>query len=294
LAVVALAAAYALSGVRVIGPAERGLVQRFGRVLAVEAGPGVHVGFPLGIERLTRVKAQRTLRVSIGVTAPDRVLGGLPLAEESQFITGDRNLVEVQMSVQYVIRDPARYLFVAASPELAVRHACEAASSEVLCGLPVDGVLTLQRAEIQRQVQALAQEQLDRLDVGAQLLAVTQERAAPPEAVADAFRAVTDAKADRERLLAEAEGYREDVLPRARGEAAATLAQAQADAFATVAWAQAEANRFEMLRAQVNTEPDVARRRLHAEAVEEALRRSRTVVVDPDRIGPLRLVEEGP
>jgi len=294
LALVAAALAYALSGVRVIGPAERGVVQRFGRALEVQATPGVHVGLPVGIERLTRATVHRTRRVTVGSAAADRILGGVPAAEDSQFITGDRNLVEIRMSVQYVMRDPLLYLFAVADPDVAVRHVCEAALSDVLCGTGVDAVLTLQRSEVLRRVQDQAQELLDRMGVGVQLLAVTQERTAPPEAVADAFRAVTDAKADRERLLAEAEGYREDLLPRARGEAAAILEQAQADAYAMVTLARAEADRFTTLSAEVAVQPDLARRRLHAEAVEESLRRSRTIVADPKRAGPVRLVEEGP
>lgn len=284
---------YALSGIRLIGPAERGVVQRFGRVLGVQASPGLHLGWPLGIGRLTRVEVHRSRRVSIGVSVPDRVLGGLPAPQDSQFITGDRNLVEVQLSVQYVVRDPVSYLFGLASPEVTVRYACEAALNDVLCALPVDGVMTQRRAEVQLRVQELAQSRLDRLSAGVQLLAVNQERAAPPEAVADAFRAVTDARADRERLLSAAEGYREDLLPRARGEAAGILAQARADAYAEVTIARAEADRFEAIRLQAASAPALTRRRLHAETLEGVLGRSRTVVVDPQQIGPLRLVEEG-
>jgi len=291
---VLILAGYGLSGLRVIGPTERGVVQRFGRVLDVQIGPGVYLGWPLGIGKLTRVEVHRTRRLSIGASVPERLLGGLPDPQESQFITGDRNLVEVQLSVQYVVRDPVPYLFGMADGELTVRHLSEGALNDVLCGESVDAVLTLRRAEIQRRVQELAQQRLDRLGAGVQLLAATQERAAPPEVVADAFRAVTDARSDCARVVAEAEGYREDLLPRARGEAAAILAQAGADGFAEVTAAQAEAGRFEAIRVQAASAPGVTRQRLHAEALEEVLGRSRTVVVDPDRVGPLRLVEEGP
>lgn len=289
----ALLAGYGLSGVRVIGPAERGVVQRFGRVLEEQAGPGVHVGWPLGIENVTRLEIHRTRRVSIGVSLPERLLGGLPDPQDSQFITGDRNLVEVQLSVQYVVRDPVAYLFGMAEAEQTVRYLSEGALNDVLCGQSVDAVLTLRRAEVQQWVQELAQQRLDRLGAGVQLLAVTQERASPPEAVADAFRAVTDARSDRSRLAAEAEGYRDDLLPRARGEAVAVLAQAQADGYAATTIAHAEAERFETIRLQVASAPLLTRQRLHAEALEEVLGRSRTVIVDPDRVGPLRLVEEG-
>jgi membrane protease subunit HflK len=164
----------------------------------------------------------------------------------------------------------------------------------VVAGMPVDHVLTLRKAEISVRVRDLAQRTLNRLGVGVQLLSTTVERAAPPEAVADAFRDVTSARADRGRRIAEAEGYRDDLLPKARGEARKIGADAEASAFATVELARARAMRFERTLNQAALSPELTRRRLYAEAMEEILGRTRKVVVSPRAAPEVRLVEEGP
>jgi membrane protease subunit HflK len=160
--------------------------------------------------------------------------------------------------------------------------------------MSVDEILTRRKAEIQLRVREGAQQILAAEGAGIQILSVSQERTAPPEKVADAFRAVTSARADRGRMIAEAQGYREDLLPRARGEAATILQQAQADAYALVADAQGRAERFENIRAQTEKAPELTRERLHAEMAEEVLGRTRPIIVSPDSTDDLRLIEERP
>ena len=285
---------YAVSGIRIIGPAERGVVQRLGRVLESRAEPGVHCGLPLGIERLTRIEMGKTRRVSIGTDLTQRLLGRLPDPQRSQFLSGDRNIVDLQMSVQYAVSDPVAFLFRTAKAEAEVKRACESALCSEVRRMSVDDVLTLRKAEIQLRVRERAGQVLEDHGVGVRVLSVALERAAPPEAVADAFRHVTSARADQGRKIAEAEGYRDDLRPKARAEAYRIQEQASADAYATVELARARASRFEKILSEASASPELTRRRLHAETAERVLGRVRKVIVGPDGPTDLRLVEDGP
>lgn len=283
-----------LSGIRVVGPAERGVVQRFGRVVDDHVTPGIRFGLPAGIEKMRKVQISKARRVSVGGGGADGVAGNLPDPGRSQFFSGDRNIVDIQLSVQYVVADPGLFLFACADPDAAVRGACESALCEIAARMPVDEILTLRKAEVQLRVREIAQSIVDGHGIGVQILSVSQERSAPPEKVADAFRAVTSARADRDRLIAEAEGYREDLLPRARGEVAAIVGQAEGDAYQVVAMAEARAKRFERVLEQAQGASALTRRRMHAEAIEDILSRTRKVILKPGAAGDVRFIEEGP
>jgi len=293
LPVVALLA-FACSGIRTIGPAERGVQQRFGKVINDHIRSGIHFGLPLGIDRLTRVATQKARRVGVGINVTDRLMGVLPDPAQSQFVSGDRNIVVIQLSVQYTVTEPPLFLFTTADPAGAVSRACEAALCEVVGKMPVDQILTVGKAEVQRRVRQLAQEMLKRYDVGVRIISVTQEKAAPPERVADAFRAVTNARADRARMIAEAKGYRDDLLPRARGEAVAIRQAAEGQAFETVALAEGKAAAFEKVLSQARLAPEMTRRRLHAETIEKVLRRTSNVLISPTNRAAVRMVRETP
>ena len=286
--------AYAVSGTRVIGPAERGIVRRFGRLLPTQAEPGIHFGLPLGVEQLTRIEIGKTRRVSIGADLTQRLLGRLPDPQRSQFLTGDRNIVDLEMSAQYAVSTPGAFLFRTVHPTEEVRLACESALCAEVQRMSVDDVLTLRKAEIQLRVRERAGRILADHGVGVRVLSVALERAAPPEAVADAFRHVTSARADRGRKIAEAEGYRDDLQPKARAEAYRIQEQARAEAYATVERARARAARFEKVLSEASSAPELTRRRLHAEAIESVLARVRKVIVAPDVATDLRLIEERP
>ena len=286
--------AYGLSGVRIVGPAERGVIRRFGRVVSAQVRSGVHLGLPWGMDKLTRVEMRKARRVVVGMATTDRLLGSLPDPSQSQFLTGDRNLVTMQVSIQYVVEDARDFLFGCRDPEGAVRRACEAALCEVVSGMTIDSVLTLRRAAVQRQVLALAQQTLERHRIGVRLLSVTQERSAPPEGVADAFRAVTSARADKGRKVAEAEGYRDYLLPETRGQAVGIRRAGEADAFAVVALAEGKASRFESLLSEASRAPEVTRYRLYTEMLEQVLPKTRKIIMTADDANGIRLVEESP
>ena len=286
--------AWVFSGVRMIETAERGVVQRFGKVVNEHVPPGIHPGLPLGIERMTRVAVRKTRRVGVGVSLTDRTLGTLPDPVVTQFLSGDRNIVDLQLSVQYAVADVTAYVFDVSDPTGLVRRICESAVSDIVRRMSVDEVLTLRKAEVQLRTRDKAQKLLDRYRSGIQILSVSLERASPPEAVADAFRDVTSARADKGRKVAEAEGYRDDLLPRTRGEVERILSEARADAFDIVQLAEGRAERFESIRAEAAGSAGLTRQRLHAETMEQVLNAARKVLVPREGATDVRFIEEQP
>ena len=284
-----LVVAWLATGVYAVRHNERAVVQRCGRALDELRGPGLHFGFPYGIDVVKRLKVLETKRVAVGVALGERALGRKIEPQQAETLTGDRNLIVVSAVVHYTIRyDPAdedpveelkAYLFRAADvPEL-VRAAAAAALIPVISGMGVDDVITVGRETIRAEVKLRTQQALDRCGVAVVVTDVLIEDQGPPQEVADAFRDVTNAVADMERTIDEAEGYRDRVLPRARGEAKRTRIEAEGFATEVVQKARGDAARFEQIAAQAATSRDLTARRLVLETVEEVLPRLRKVVI---------------
>ena len=136
-------------------------------------------------------------------------------------LTGDENIVDINFTVFWLIKDAQSYLFNIRNPEATVKSAAESAMREIVGETPIAAALAEGRGKIESQTQALLQRILDSYGAGIQITQVQMAKVDPPAPVIDAFRDVQRALADRERLRNEAEAYRNDILPRARGEAAA-------------------------------------------------------------------------
>jgi membrane protease subunit HflK len=278
------------TGVYSVGHNERAVVRRCGRALDELRGPGLHVGLPYGIDRVTRLKALETKRTAVGMALGERALGRRIEPQQAETLTGDRNLIVVSAVVHYTIRydpnddDPVAklraYLFHAADVPGLVRGAAGAALTSVIATMPVDDVLTTGRETIRAEVRRRTQRRLDRYGLAVDVTDVLLEDLAPPQEVADAFRDVITARADRDRAINEAEGYRNRVLPQARGEAKRTRTEAEAYADEVVKKARGDAQRFEKIAAVAATSRDLTSRRLILEAMEEVLPRLRKVIID--------------
>ena len=170
--------------------------------------------------------------------------GVADVPEESLMLTGDENIVNIDFSVFWVIKDAGNFLFKIQDPQATVKAAAETAMREVIAKNKIQNILTEGRSKIEVEVQEIAQLILDEYGSGIQLTQVQTQQADPPEQVIDAFRDVQAARADRERSKNEAEAYANDVIPRARGEAEQVLQQAEAYKKEVVAKAEGEASRF--------------------------------------------------
>lgn len=277
-----------LSGFHIIQEGKRGVVTRFGRYVET-IGSGLHWRFPAPIEQVEVVDVTRRWPLEIGYREG---LGEVP--QEALMLTGDENIVRIHLSVHYVISDPVAFLFNIKDPEphrrrpveverrleKTLRDVTESALREVVGQNTMDFVLTEGRSEVALAVKALVQKVLDSYGAGIAIEAVNLVDAQPPEEVQDAFEDAIRAREDRERFINEAKAYANQIIPKARGEAARILEEARAYRERVVAKAEGEANRFLKVVKAYEAAPEVTRKRLYLETLEEVLGRSRVLLVD--------------
>lgn len=273
---------YAATGFYSVQPNEQAVVRRCGRMLVELRQPGLHFGFPWGIDQVTRLKMLEAKRVSVGVGLADRSLGRLADPLQAESLTGDRNLILVSAVVQYRIADARAYLFHNADVPALVASTTTACLTSIIASMKVDDILTVERIAIQNQVLQAAQARLDRAGAGVQIAAVSLESAAPPQEVAESFRDVTSAREDRQKAINEAQGYANRLIPQARGEAQRTLLEAEAYGDEVTEKARGDAERFRRVAAQLGSGRELTVKRLVIEAMEDILPRLNKVILDPD------------
>jgi modulator of FtsH protease HflK len=251
--------AYLLTGVAQIRPEERAVVRRFGRVVA-RPGPGLWVGLPYGIDRLDRVPIATVRRVSVGYR-PESVEDTPP----GQFLTGDQNLVNLQVAIDYAVGDEPddleRFVLQQDRTDGAIARETEAALAEWVAGRTVDDVLLTGNAALPGWLVKRVQGRLEPLQLGVRVRQASVAYLAPPDEVRSAFEDVntaqTNARAQEQRAHQEAARLARDA------EATVYQLAQQAQAYATtktaLAKAEAEAftKRLEQYRKLKATNPDV-------------------------------------
>ena len=291
---VALATAglWLLTGTYLVAPDQQAVETRFGKVVAPRVMPGLHYSLPWPIERVIKLKVQQAQRLVVGGDAPDSVLGRTqPLA--SQFLTGDQNIINLRVVVQYYVGVPADYLFRHREVARSVGAAVEAELARRIAHRDVDSVLTTEKVAIQDEVRAAAQHRVNEYQAGVILSTVNIEVAGPPPEAADAFRDVASAKADSARIVNEAEGYANDVIPKARGEAQQMLEVAGAYKQRKINEAVGDAARFTQINAEYTKAAQVTGERLYVEAMEQILPRIKKLIVDKNGNLDLTIIRKG-
>jgi membrane protease subunit HflK len=268
-AVVALAglvlAVWVATGFYRVDDAERGVVTRFGKYQE-STMPGLRWHLPWPVERVERVNTNEIV----------------PFKQQTRMLTADENIVVVDLVVQYRKADPVKYLFNVRDPEATLQDVSESAIREVIGKNKLDFVLLEGRTEIAVLTEKLVQQTLDEYQTGMLVTKVNLQDANFPSQVETAVQDAIKAREDRERLSFEAEAYANDVVPRARGEAVRRQQEAEGYRARVVADAQGEAARFELLLAEYKKAPEVTRRRLYLEAMEEIYGASNKILVDAD------------
>jgi len=259
---------------------EQAVVRRLGAVVSERVPPGLHVGFPWPIDRVDRLKVREQKRLSIGFEVPDRALGRPVNPSGREFFTGDQNLVNIELMLQYTIREPRAYLFAAGSAPDALRQAAEAAMAATAAGRPVDALLTTGKLEVQEELRRRTQETADGYGLGVTITAANIQAVTPPLPVSDAFRQVASAREDRDRIIKEAESYANAAIPAAEGEASRMAEEAIAYRDQKVLQAQGDAARFTQAYQAYRLSPDVTRARLYLETVEEIMPRLKVISLD--------------
>jgi membrane protease subunit HflK len=274
---------WALSGLYRVLPDEQGVVLRFGKFVSTTQ-PGLNYHLPYPIETALTPKVTKVNRIDIGfrsVSDSGFSTGGVAdVSEESLMLTGDENIVNIDFSVFWVIKDAGKFLFKIQDPEGTVKAAAETAMREVIARSEIQPILTEGRSRIEIETQDIIQEILDEYNSGIQITQVQTQKADPPDQVIDAFRDVQAARADMERSKNEAEAYSNDVIPRARGEAAKILQAAEAYKKEVVAKAEGEASRFLSIYNEYKNAKQVTQERMYLETMEKVLADIDKVIIE--------------
>ena len=282
LGIVILLILWALSGLYRVLPDEQGVVLRFGKFTQTTQ-PGLNYHLPFPVERVLTPKVTKVNRIDVGFrSASDtgRTSGVDDVPEESLMLTGDENIVDINYSVFWVIKDAGKFLFKIQSPVVTVKAAAETAMREVIAKSKLQPILTKGRSKIEAETQTIIQSLLDEYESGIQITQVQTQKADPPDQVIDAFRDVQAARADMERSKNEAEAYQNDVIPRARGEAAKILQEAEAYKKQVVAAAEGEASRFVAIYNEYAKAKTVTQERMYLETMEKVLADIDKVIID--------------
>ncbi|MGQ9648111.1 MAG: FtsH protease activity modulator HflK, partial [Thermodesulfobacteriota bacterium] len=268
------------SGIYVVGPGEMGVIRQFGKEVD-QTPPGLRYRLPYPIQTHDVVDLAKVRRAEVGFRT-DQTGRSRPELRESLMLTGDENIVDAQLFVQYVVKDPSQFLFRVRTAEMVLKTSAEVALRSVVGRNTIDYTMTEGRVVVQDEIKKYIQTLLDEYQTG---LLVTEARLLvvdPPEEVKDAFHDVVRAWEDRERLMREAEGYREDIIPKARGEVAQMVRSAEAYKEQRVIRAQGDATKFlDVLRAYRKAK-EVTRERLYLETLDKILPGKEKYVLPPE------------
>lgn len=278
LATAVVLAGYLASGFYLVDTDEQAVVRRFGAI-ADQVGPGMHYRLPWPIDRVDVLKTTSVMQTGVGFVLPEG--GDTPLGME--LLSGDTNVLSIALVLQYVIGDPADFLFRTEDPRGLIRGIAEAVLTETVIAMPVDEVLTTGRLAVQDAVKTGTQEVLDRYRSGIQITSSSIMAITLDASVAQAFQEVTDAMADREKSRNEARMYANNTIPKARGEAHARVREAQAYQEQRVAEAVGNTSRFSALLEEYQKAPEITRSRLYLEAMEQILPQVQMYVIDSEK-----------
>jgi len=267
LILLAVVVIWALSGIYIVDAGKRGVVMQFGAYKDT-VDPGLH-WIPKFVQSVEIVDVENIY---------DEVIGD-QLAE-AIMLTQDENILDIQFSIQYRIKDPREYLFNVQAPDLTLRNATESAVREVVGRSTWDTVTTQGRSEVAAKIETLLQQILDSYKTGLQVTSVNMQHAREPRQVKDAFDDVNKAREDAERMKNEALAYSNDILPRARGNAARVVEEAEAYKSKVIAEAEGDASRFTEVLTQYLKAPRVTKERLYLETMEKIYADSKKVMVD--------------
>jgi membrane protease subunit HflK len=245
---------------------ERGIVLRFGAYQRVWQ-PGLNFRLPWPVEETIRLNVEQVR----------------PFTHQALMLTQDENIIDVEVAVQWKIRDPVKYQFSVFDPDYTLKQVTESAVREVIGKSKLDFVLTEGRSQIEQSQAQLIQETLDNeYGIGIEVSAVQMQPAKPPEEVKEAFDDAIKAREDEQRSMNEAEAYRNDVIPRARGSAGRLRQEAEAYKQRVIARAEGEASRFNQLLVEYERAPSVTRQRLYLESIESVLNSTSKVLLDAE------------
>jgi membrane protease subunit HflK len=261
---VVVALAYGFTGFYIVDEAERGVVLRFGKVLDEVVEPGLHWNPPL-IDEVNVVNISEL---------------NAKTYENRAMLTTDENIIDITVTVQYLIEDPVNYILAVQDPERSLDNAAESAIRHEVGSNFMDQILTTGRAAMADAVETRLQDYMSAYTTGIRISQVNVVDAQPPDAVRPAFDDVIRAREDEQRAQNQAQQYANQVIPEARGEAQRRIEQANAYKEEVIARAEGDASRFEQLLAEYSKAPQVTRERMYIDALQDVMSASSKVMVD--------------
>ena len=267
-----------LSGFYTIRQEENAVILRFGKYVR-DADAGLHYHLPYPIENVIKEPTTRVRVIKIGGenyagTKSDRVLG------EGWALTGDENIVNLELNVQWKIDDLKKFVFNVRDREQTIYDATQSVAREVISKRQLASILTSGRGEIEEEIKKLLQEMLNYYDMGVNILVVQMLKIDPPAQVIDSFRDVQTARVDKESEINKAYKYKNDILPKVRGEAGKMIEDANGYAIAVVNRAKGDASRFNQVYEQYKNAPFVTRKKMYLDAMEELFSKNKITIVD--------------
>jgi membrane protease subunit HflK len=309
----ALFTVYLLSGIYTVRPGEEAVARIFGKEVRHQIAEGLHYHLPWPFEAIEKVNVMEIRRVDVGVPSPQRPLlfpksesttqkpamgghsghGGHgaqagasknpspnPVSGKNQFLTGDENILEIRMIIQYRIKDASDYLFNVDSPDSLVPFTARTAVTELLGGMKVDNLLTIAKSQIQNRIARKTQKMLDEYGAGLQIVSVNLQEVNPPKEVAQAFRDVASAREAREETINKAQGYWNAVIPEARGKAHKTISDAEGYREEVINRASGDAEKFSAMLEEYRGAKGITEYRLYLETMEKILAKAKKFVID--------------
>jgi len=274
---------WGLSGFYKVAADEEAVVLRFGKFIGT-TGPGLNWAIPYPIDTIEKLPVTRIQRLEIGFRHfSDGIIR--KRTNESLMLTKDENIVDISFIVQYKIKNVENFLFNIGKPVKTVRDAAESAIREVIGRTMIDDVLTTKKAEVEVEMEVLIQSILDSYKAGISISTVKLQDVQPPERVIKEFKDVASAREDKERAKNEAQAYANDIIPNARGEAKKRVLDAEAYAKQIVERAKGEADRFESVLTAYKMAPEVTRKRLYMDTMQEVMSRADKVIIDASVAG---------
>ena len=285
LIVIGILALWMASGFYVVNPGENAVVQRFGAWARTQADPGLGYHLPAPVETAAILNVQEIRKMNIGFLeafSRNGTASRRDVPDESLMLTSDRNIVDLDMVIQWNIKSAEDYLFEIRDQENTIKKVAESAIREVVGQTDMFPIITTARAAVADAAKQIIQENLDKYKSGVNITQVLIERAEVHPDVQAAFQDVQSAKQDAEDVQNRAGAYREDILPKARGQAIKMLQEAQAYKESTVARSKGDADRFNSVYQAYLSGKDVTKERIFIETMENVLGNAQKIILDSE------------
>jgi len=298
--VIAVAVLYVFSGFYIINIDEQGIKLRFNKVVKPVVSQGLQYCLPYPFEKIIKVNTKGVRRMEIGFRSKAGVRDITPeiaervrlweslhiygmyekKLEEAILVTGDENLLDVNLVVQWRVRTPYDFVFNTNKPVEIIHRLSESVTRETIAGIPLDDILTIERSRLQGFIKGKIQGFLDAYEVGVEVLNVLLEDIHPPVEVVPAFRDVFSAREDMDRLINESRGYFNEAIPWSEGRFAEMVNEAHGYGVERIQKAVGESDRFEKVVRSYWLGRGATRARLYLETIEKALPEMDKIVVD--------------